>query len=644
MGGSSSIIAWKIGISSPSKVVKVVPINKEFRYEDERPAPVSHKSGGDVTLVEDFVSEFSKAKMSSKSLQLSDIEQTSFSTAIHSSSVLSPNPSIPNLTIYDHSTSSYSFDKSQRSFDCGDSVDSRFQFQSNQTANDANSLPMEDYQDLLSFHLTSAKSREVASLLLKNENCRKLFIRFIKENQLKWLELLCIQTLTKLNQNHKQGISSSGAKSPSSSSLSQYLSSSTLTFHSYLVTKPILYSQAPSNWNSDRLSFRNFTSSFSKPAITSYDEDEEECVFFDERKTLDIVNLMKQLKIKDTMDIGHELASSKSNDSYDQTIGYGMSSSSKERSNIEKLLSKSLLTNMMMVILLNIFPYTQQYQLMESKHWEFDIDSIVFQPAQNTSSPSNNKNANYVNEFRISNLIQQSKTAFKNESLYNLQTLFYQLSKELDEVEIESILARDLDWFDNILPSLSSLPVAVMFCKNLHTDIHKYSNSFVLESLPIVYANDAAKELVGISTRTDSFVHFANSPTNNNLIGKNLMNLLLPKKDLKMMLFPKNAASPRASSKSKSDTNYNYYNERKLVHKVMEANSKGEKYKVGLIQENKFTSFKNYNFLNASPIYFGNKYTYLLSLHYNINDESAKISDLKVMDDISCLLTMVTSL
>jgi hypothetical protein len=653
MGGSNSILSPRVN--------QVVPKND---YDNELEKSIFKKRSPKKGKTYDFVEPFSppngRSKMYTSDLLMTDCDHS----CAHTSSVMTPATSIPNIIIHDHNLSASSYDrtvhtylsknsnKSLHSF--GDDVSratspNHYQPTMDPTTENSGGIIPEEYEELLQFNPISAKTRETANFIQMNDNARRLFIRFVKENQLKWLELLAIQTLTKQGQNPKLSSLQCASKSPSA--LSQLLHSSTITFHSYTVTKPVLYAQ--SSHYTDRLSFKNIAASFSggkgihnNKSVSSDsnpEEQEPQIIFFDERKTLDILQLTKQLKIKESANLAR--ASSRSYDEYDNTIGAGNpmmsnNASSKEKSNLEKVLQKEQVVDFMILILLNLFPYTQQYQFMDSREWNFNIDEIVFQPGNVSSqfprSPTNigkNNNTNYIQEYRIQQFIQQSKNIHKNDSLFNIQTLFYFLSKEIDEENLYTKLASPtMNWLNEILPTVNSLPFGVTYCKNLSNSLTHFPNGFLMESLPIVYVNEAGKDMIGYANNNPNFT--VADTSGNKIIGKNLTNTLLPQKDIKSLQFPKNTTSPKNGQP-------NYYNDKKLLSRMMEANAKGEKSKMGIIQENKFTSLKFYNLLNSVPIHLGNKYSYLLSLHYNLNSDDAKISDFKVMDDVACLLSML---
>jgi hypothetical protein len=657
MGGSNSILSY-----TKPRINKVVPTGpKKCDYDNELEKSIyqkrSPKKGKTYDIVEPFSPPNGRSKTYTSDLLMTDCEHS----CAHTSSLMTPATSIPNIIIHDHNLSASSYDRTVHTYQSKNSNKSihsldemshaasphHYQPTMDPTTENSGGLLPEEYEELLQFNPISAKTRETANFIQMNENARRLFIRFVKENQLKWLELLAIQTLSKQGQNPKLSSLQSASKSPSA--LSQLLHSSTITFHSYTVTKPVLYAQ--SSHYTDRLSFKNIAASFSgmhntksRSCDSNPEEQEPQIIFFDERKTLDILQLTKQLKIKESANLAP--ASSRSYDEYDNTIGAGIcmnngSTSSKEKSNLEKVLQKEQVMDFMILILLNLFPYSQQYQFMETREWNFNIDEIVFQPGNVSSqfprSPTNigkNNNTNYIQEYRIQQFIQQSKNIHKNDSLSNIQTLFYFLSKEIDEEHLYTKLASPaMNWLNEILPTVNSLPFGVTYCKNLSNALTHFPNGFLMESLPIVYVNEAGKDMIGYANNNPNFM--VADTSGNKIIGKNFTNTLLPQKDIKSLQFPKNTTT------SPKNGQPNYYNDKKLLSRMMEANAKGEKSKMGIIQENKFTSLKFYNLLNSVPIHIGNKYSYLLSLHYNLNSDDAKISDFKVMDDVACLLLML---
>jgi PAS domain-containing protein len=560
--------------------------------------------------------------------------------------------------------------------------------------------PCLDHHQLSSnfqFEFVQKSVKEAASLFVNNSVARKAFIRFIKENPLKWLEPLAITAI--INQNKSKGFSSASTpsspmnrsttaspvlnnrpantntsssvspRSAADSSASQCLSSTVLAFHSYNVTKPILYNNPHSTWSSESASssqqlINNSNSAFSNaigkspaaiiPPITISSEQELE-----EKYRLDIVSLMKQLKIKDTYESNNLSASADSHDDQATVVTLG----NNQKKSIEKVFSHETLSCYLFLILIPLFLSSPECQRMSSKNWKSDNEeegSIA-----SSSSTSNNKSSpSFVSEVKVANMIQLSKSIHKNESLSTIQSLLYQISKDLSSEKLESSLSS-LDWLEKASSSLNSVPFGIAISRNLaivgsqdHDDeahgkegervgkeglsVNLNTNStpsFLKEPFPIVYTNSSFENISGYLEEE--------------IKGKNLVSFL-PKKDLKLLQFPK---SHYRHSQNNPSTSYDYYNDRRLVQKFLDNNNRGGRCRLGLIYERKgiVTSpssssmasnpknEKYYNFISTLPLYNDQKdYSYLLSFHYNIHNDSAKLSDFKIMEDLQCLFSMIT--
>ena len=557
MGGTASVVKKKPTIPNTGKYV-AESVHKELPLDpDHHSVRASSKksiatSGGDSrTLVEIFSSlslgSARSLRQHEQSLRLVDLEKASFRTPADSSyALLSPDPS----TV-------------------------------------VNCKPEEfKLLDSISHHCELLRSNSVA---------RKLFIRFIKENPSKWLEQLAIYTQQKMNSSNRDlssGIPNrSTSVSPMASptnrsgkgahSNSQYFSSTVLNFHSYTVSKPIIFQNASMEQSSHQV---------------------------EERHQLDITDIMKQLKIKDSLEANALLASnSQSVDSYDNSTvvhSHGVDALSSKGGKLSKVLNSDGLEAFLYAALIPIFSHSTPFQTMKANNWSADLlDQISFGSGGSIESSC-------LQDLRISTIIQQSRTQLKNESLANLQELFFALSKELREEQMQQTLSAN-GWVENISSCLSNCPFGIIVNRNMNamnflevpsTDEEEDIPLFARESLPIVYSNNSVTDLTGYSS--------------DELFGSSL-SALLPKPDQKILQLPKQDIT----NKSRSPTaTTRYYNDRRLVQKYLDYSRQGEKIKVGLINERKDHT-KFYDFISTLPIRSpkDQQYRYLISLHYHCN-------------------------
>ncbi len=598
MGGASSV-----SHSPVSPAVKVSPsqVNKREEAQFKEDSQFSEYSsvpshGSDHTLVKNFSFRSYKIKGSDKavgfdkSLDIEDLEKdvghgpaddSNCSTHLGTTStnVLSPNPSVGNF------------------LSVGNSED--------------------ELDDSKAFDIV-ASIKEISEQLATEKSARELFGRFVKDNSAKWIEQIATQAQFKWNLSNPNKVlstpSSPNAASPKSDNrVSQYFSPVTVNFHSFTVTKAMLYQQnQPLTWSFD-VSSKKF------PAL----EDDEN----NERLRLDIINLMKQMKIKDSIEANSIYANSRSFDSYDTSTVIGTVDSAKTNCTVgksslylERIFSREALEAYLYAVLLPLFAQTSQYQTLKAKEWSVDVLNHL-----SYTSGTNQVNAgNYIQDFRITSMIQQTRTHQKNEALANIQQLFYTISKELSLDRMEETLSTP-KWLDIIPSSLTECPIGVVYCRNeVSNASHNDSSSgFLKESLPIVFSNQAMTKMTGYARQE--------------LTGRNL-SMLIPKKDMKSLQFP------HPPSHQQQQQSHEFYNEKRLLQKYLDYNQKGEgRYKVGLIKEKK-NQEKFYDFISSIPIYQSSPrhYQYLLSLHYNINDESAKVSDFKIMEDLQLLLFLLS--